>query len=60
MYCGKKEIREGGQECEVEEDAFPNRAVRESLVREGAFQQGLPGAEEARLIAGERRFQLRE
>lgn len=27
----------------MEEDAFPNRVVRESLAREGAFQQGLTG-----------------
>lgn len=45
----------------MEEDAFPNRVVRESLAREGAFQQGLIGAEEEALqISGERMFQLRE
>lgn len=29
----------------MEKDAFPNRAVRESLAKEGAFQQGLIGGE---------------
>lgn len=45
MCYGEKDIREGGQGCEVEEGAFPNRVVRESLAGEGVFQQGLAGAE---------------